>query len=172
MNINFLTQPTVAEGNKNTVDTVFVNRFINGMMRIPTEIRLRLKTLNEKPAITVTFTYRDKKGRLIKEELTTIANGELINAVISAMGSDLKPIQAFKTEGNNTVEETSSDFELEMFEAFMESSYHLKIEDDFISPRGDRFLHAVFSIGFHYDIHFYLKRDEHIEELLNEALKA
>ena len=34
MNINFLTQPTAVEENKNTVDTVFVNRFINGMMRI------------------------------------------------------------------------------------------------------------------------------------------
>ena len=29
MNINFLTQPTAVEENKNTVDTVFVNRFIN-----------------------------------------------------------------------------------------------------------------------------------------------
>ena len=92
--------------------------------------------------------------------------------VISAMGSNLKPIQAFQTEGNNTIEETSTNFELEMFEKFMESSYHLKIEDDFISSNGDRFLHAVFSIGFHYDIHFYLKRDEHIEELLNKALTA
>ena len=45
MNINFLTQPTAVEENKNTVDTVFVNRFINGMMRIPTEIRLRFKTI-------------------------------------------------------------------------------------------------------------------------------
>lgn len=174
MEINILKQ-AVADNQiliNNTIDTVFVTRFINGMLRIPTEIRLRFKTLNEKPAITITFTYKGKNGRPIKEELTTIANGELINAVISAMGSDLQPIQAFKTEGNNTVEETSSNFELEMFEAFMESSYHLKIEDDFISPSGVRFLHAVFSIGFHYDIHFYLKRDEHIEELLNKALVA
>ena len=140
MEINILKQ-TVAENQisvNNTIDTVFVTRFINGMLRIPTEIRLRFKTLNNMPAITVTSTYRDKKGRLIKEELTTIANGELINAVISAMGSNLKPIHAFQTEGNNTIEETSTNFELEM----------------------------------HYDIHFYLKRDEHIEELLNKALTA
>lgn len=156
----------------NTIDTVFVTRFLNGMLRIPIEIRLRFKTLNNMPAITVTLTYRDKKGRLIKEELTTIANGELINAVISAMGSNLKPIQAFQKDGNNIVEETSNNFELEMFESFIESSYRLKIEDDFISSNDDRFLHAVFSIGFHYDIHFYLKRDEHIEELLNKALTA
>ena len=174
MEINILKQ-AVAENQilvNKTIDTVFVTRFLNGMLRIPTEIRLRFKTFNEKPAITVTLTYRDKKGRLIKEELTTIANGELINAVISAMGSDLKPIHAFQTEGNNTIEETSTNFELEMFEKFMESSYHLKIEDDFISSNGDRFLHAVFSIGFQYDIHFYLKWDEHIEELLNKALTA
>lgn len=126
MNIQIL-QQSIAENQvlvNNTIDTVFVTRFLNGMLRIPTEIRLRFKTLNNMPAITVTLTYRDKKGRLIKEELTTIANGELINAVISAMGSNLKPIHAFQTEGNNTIEETSTNFELEMFEKFMESSYH------------------------------------------------
>lgn len=127
MNIQIL-QQSIAENQvlvNNTIDTVFVTRFLNGMLRIPTEIRLRFKTLNNMPAITVILTYRDKKGRLIKEELTTIANGELINAVISAMGSNLKPIHAFQTEGNNTIEETSTNFELEMFEKFMESSYHL-----------------------------------------------
>jgi len=100
MEINILKQ-AVAENQilvNNTIDTVFVTRFLNGMLRIPTEIRLRFKTFNEKPAITVTLTYRDKKGRLIKEELTTIANGELINAVISAMGSNLKPIHAFHSK--------------------------------------------------------------------------
>ena len=100
MNIQIL-QQSIAENQvlvNNTIDTVFVTRFLNGMLRIPTEIRLRFKTLNNMPAITVTLTYRDKKGRLIKEELTTIANGELINAVISAMGSNLKPIHAFQTE--------------------------------------------------------------------------
>lgn len=172
MNIPIL--QNVIEENKNlvnnTVDTVFVTRFINGMLRLPTEIRLRFKTLNNMPAITVTLTYIDKKGRFIKEELTSIANGELINAVISAMGHNLEPIQAFKRDGNNIVEEYSTKFELEMFEKFMESPYLLKIEDDFISPNGDRFLHAIFSIGYHNDIHFYLRRNEHIEELLNKAL--
>ena len=121
MNIQIL-QQSIAENQvlvNNTIDTVFVTRFLNGMLRIPTEIRLRFKTLNNMPAITVILTYRDKKGRLIKEELTTIANGELINAVISAMGSNLKPIHAFQTEGNNTIEETSTNFELEMFEKCM-----------------------------------------------------
>ena len=174
MNISIL-QKAIEDSHvlvNNTIDTVFVTRFLNGILRIPAEIRLRFKTLNNMPAITVILTYRDKKGRLIKEELTTIANDELINAVISAMGSNLKPIHAFQENGNNIVEETSNNFELEMFESFIESSYRLKIEDDFISSNGDRFLHAVFSIGFHYDIHFYLKRDEHIEELLNKAFTA
>ena len=168
MNINFLTQPTAVEENKNTVDTVFVNRFINGVMRIPTEIRLRFKTINNIPAVTVTLTYKSR----IKETLTTIANGELISALIAAMGSQLKPIQGCQTNGNHVVEDTSENFELEMFEAFIRSQHQLKLEDDFISPYGDRFLHAIFTIGFHHDVHFYLKRDEHIEELLNEALKA
>ena len=79
MNINFLTQVTVVEEKSNTVDTVFVNRFINGMMRIPTEIRLRFKTINNIPAVTVTLTYKSR----IKETLTTIANGELISAIIA-----------------------------------------------------------------------------------------
>ena len=168
MNINFLTQTTVVEEKSNTVDTVFVNRFINGMMRIPTEIRLRFKTINNIPAVTVTLTYKSR----IKETLTTIANGELISAIIAAMGSQLKPIQEFQTKGNHVVEDTSENFELEMFEAFIRSQHQLKLEDDFISPFGDRFLHDIFAIGFHHDVHFYLKRDEHIEELLNEALKA
>lgn len=168
MNINFLTQPTAVEENKNTVDTVFVNRFTNGMMRIPTEIRLRFKTINGIPAITATLTYNSR----IKETLTTIANGELISAVIAAMGNQLKPIQEFQTNGNHAVEDTSENFELEMFKAFIRSQHQLKLEDDFISSNGGRFLHAVFTIGFHHDVHFYLKRDGHIEELLNEVLKA
>lgn len=168
MNINFLTQATVVEEKSNTVDTVFVNRFINGMMRIPTEIRLRFKTINNIPAVTVTLTYKSR----IKETLTTIANGELISAVIAAMGNQLKPIQEFQANGNHAVEETSENFELEMFETFICSQHQLKLEDDFISSSGNRFLHAIFTIGFHHDVHFYLKRDEHIEELLNEALKA
>ena len=168
MNIKFLTQVTVVEEKSNTVDTVFVNRFINGMMRIPTEIRLRFKTINNTPAVTVTLTYKSR----IRETLTTIANGELISAIIAAMGSQLKPIQEFQTNGNHAVEDTSENSELEMFEAFIRSQHQLKLEDDFISPYGDRFLHAIFTIGFHHDVHFYLKRNEHIEELLNEALKA
>ena len=168
MNINFLTQPTAVEENKNTVDTVFVNRFINGMMRIPTEIRLRLKTIKNIPADTVTFTKKSRK----KETMTPKPNAELISAIIAAMGSQLKPIQEFQTNGNHVVEDTSENFELEMFEAFIRSQHQLKLEDDFISPYGDRFLHAIFTIGFHHDVHFYLKRNEHIEELLNEALKA
>lgn len=59
MEINILKQ-AVAENQilvNNTIDTVFVTRFLNGMLRIPTEIRLRFKTFNEKPAITVTLTY-------------------------------------------------------------------------------------------------------------------
>lgn len=88
------------------------------------------------------------------------------------MGSNLKPIQEFASNGNKTVEESSENFELEMFQIFIRSQYRLTIEEDFISPSGSRFLHAVFSIGYHSQIHFYLKRDEHIEELLNEVLTS
>ena len=55
MNIQIL-QQSIAENQvlvNNTIDTVFVTRFLNGMLRIPTEIRLRFKTLNNMPAITV-----------------------------------------------------------------------------------------------------------------------
>ena len=119
MKIDFINQPTVAEEKTNTVDTVFINRFVNGMMRIPTEIRLRFKTINNIPAVTVTLTYKSR----IKETLTTIANGELISAIIAAMGSQLKPIQEFQTNGNHIVEDTSENFELEMFEAFIHSQH-------------------------------------------------
>lgn len=60
MKIDFINQPTVAEEKTNTVDTVFINRFVNGMMRIPTEIRLRFKTINNIPAVTVTLTYKSR----------------------------------------------------------------------------------------------------------------
>ena len=59
MNIQIL-QQSIAENQvlvNNTIDTVFVTRFLNGMLRIPTEIRLRFKTLNNMPAITVILTY-------------------------------------------------------------------------------------------------------------------
>lgn len=151
-----------------SIDSFFIDRFLKGVLRLPTEIRLRFKTIDGRPAIKVYLTYQNR----IKETLTTIANESLINAVIAAMGKNIKPIQEFQTNGNHVVEDTSENFELEMFEAFIHSQHQLKLEDDFISPYGDRFLHAIFTIGFRHDVHFYLKRDEHIEELLNEALKA
>ena len=109
MRIDFINQPMVdssMEEKKNIVDAVFVNRFINCMIRIPTEVRLRFKTISNTPAIIVRLTYKKRK----KEKLTTIANGELINAVIAAMGNQLKPIQEFQTNGNYVVEDTSENF--------------------------------------------------------------
>lgn len=170
MTINVPSAPSINEQSvrTNTVDTVFVSRFINGMINIPSEMRLRFRTINGAPAIEVSFAYFIKEKRQILK-LSSMANESLIDAVIAAMGSNLKPIQKFKEEGNKDVVETTKNFELEMFETFIRSYYQLKIEDDFISPRGDRFLHAIFSIGYRNNIHFYIKRDEHIEELLNEA---
>lgn len=169
MNINLSNQSeeTSVRTDK-SIDSIFIDRFLKGVLRLPTEIRLRFKTINGAPAIKVDLTYKSR----IKETLTTIANESLINAVIAAMGSNIKPIQEFQTNGNHAVEDISENFELEMFEAFIRSQHQLKLEDDFISPYGDRFLHAIFTISYHHDVHFYLKRNEHIEELLNEALKA
>lgn len=151
-----------------SIDSFFIDRFLKGVLRLPTEIRLRFKAINGTPAIKVYLTYQNR----IKETLTTIANESLINAVIAVMGGNLKPIQEFASNGNTAVEESSENFELEMFQTFIRSKYRLTIEEDFISPSGGRFLHAVFSIGYHSQIHFYLKRDEHIEELLNEVLTS
>lgn len=169
MNINLANQSEeTSVRTEQSIDSIFIDRFLKGVLRLPTEIRLRFKTINGAPAIKVDLTYKSR----IKETLTTIANESLINAVIAAMGSNIKPIQEFTSNGNKVVEESSENFELEMFETFIRSQYRLNIEEDFISTSGNRFLHAVFSIGYHNEIHFYLKRDEHIEELLNEALTA
>lgn len=62
------------------------------------------------------------------------------------MGRQFKPIQEFQSNGNHAVEDTSENFELEMLEAFIRSQYQLKLGDDFISPYGNRFLHAIFTI--------------------------
>lgn len=169
MNINLVNQSeeTSVRTDK-SINPIFTDRFLKGVLRIPTEIRLRFKTINGVPAIKVTLTYKER----IKETLTTIANESLINAIIATMGSNLKLIQEFVSDGNKTVEESSENFELDMFETFIRSQYHLNIEEDFISTSGDRFLHAVFSISYHREVHFYLKRDEHIEKLLDEALTA
>lgn len=167
MNVNLtnLSEETSVRTDK-SIDSIFIDRFIKGALRLPTEIRLRFKTINGAPAIKVHLTYQSR----IKETLTTIANESLINAVIAAMGSNMKPIQEFTNDGNKAVKESSENFELEMFETFIRSQYRLTIEDDYMSTSGNRFLHAIFSIGYHSQIHFYLKRDEHIEELLNEAM--
>ena len=95
-----------------SIDPIFMDRFLKGVLRLPTEIRLRFKTINGAPAIKVCLTYQSR----IKETLTTIANESLINAVIAAMGSNIKPIQGFTSNGNKIVEESSENFELEMFD--------------------------------------------------------
>nr|WP_321375510.1 hypothetical protein [uncultured Bacteroides sp.] len=160
------TSPVV---NKNTVDRVFIERFIKAMIRLPKEVRLRFKSVNKLPSIKVTIIYNN----IIREELSSLANESLINAIIKAMGSSLKSIQELKSEDELTVEEISTDnFEQEMFERFIKSNHRLAIGEDFISPKGDRFLHAVLSIGYKRDIHFYLKRDESIEKSLNELMTA
>ena len=103
MNINFLTQATVVEEKSNTVDTVFVNRFINGMMRIPTEIRLRFKTINNIPAVTVTLTYKSR----IKDTLTTIANGELISAMVTMLLKTLPRTSSWKCLKHSSTHNTN-----------------------------------------------------------------
>lgn len=160
------TSPVV---NKNTVDRVFIDRFIKAMIRLPKEVRLRFRNINNLPSVKLMIIYNDR----IREELSSLASESLINAIIKAMGSNLKPIQELNSEENLSVEEIKTGkFELEMFEHFIKSNYRMAIGEDFISPKGERFLHAILSIGYKRDIHFYLKRDEHIEALLKELMTA
>lgn len=160
------TSPVV---NKNTVDRVFIDRFIKAMIRLPKEVRLRFRSANKFPAVKLSIIYNDR----IREELSSLASEPLINAIIAAMGSRLKSIQELKSEEELSVEEISTDnFEKDMFEHFIKSNHRLAIGEDFISPNGDRFLHAILSIGYKRDIHFYLKRDESIEKSLNELMTA
>lgn len=160
------TSPVV---NTNTVDRVFIERFIKAMIRLPKEVRLRFRSVNKFPAVKLSIIYNDR----IREELSSLASEPLINAIIKAMGSSLKSIQELKSEEELSVKEISTDnFEKDMFEHFIKSNYRMAIGEDFISHNGDRFLHAILSIGYKRDIHFYLKRDESIEKSLDELMTA
>lgn len=151
-----------------TVDEAFVDQFINAIEKCPYEVRLRFKTFDFLPGIRLTMYHT---GRF-KEELSSIANDSLINSIIRAMGGKLDAILDYRREGDKSIKDTTDNFELEMFECFIKSKYRLSIEKDFISDKGNKFLHAVCSISKRRDIHFYLKRDEHIEALLKELMTA
>lgn len=42
-----------------SIDSFFIDRFLKGVLRLPTEIRLRFKTIDGRPAIKVYLTYQN-----------------------------------------------------------------------------------------------------------------
>ena len=75
-----------------------------------------------------------------------------MNGVIWGMGSKLKGMDGLEREGKKRIEERWRNFELEMFEKLMEWWYELKIEDDLIRWKGERFVDGVLCMGLDYDI--------------------
>lgn len=154
--------------NKDISNSANVNRFIERMQKTPAGIQMRFRTKNNFPAIQIRLTYKNR----IQETLTTLANEKLINAVITAMGGDLKPIQKIAKQKPQSITETKENFELQAFEQFIGSNYKMDIEDDFVTKEGDHYLRAIFHITYYNTIFFCLKRDEYVESLIDKAIAA
>lgn len=152
-----------------TVDPVLVKSLLRGMLRLPIEKQVRFKSIGKTPSLTVTLIYdRGQDRGRVRQEITSIADEFMVNAVLAAMGNDLNPIQEIKAE-EHPVEDIDHNFELVMFKKFLQSAYEMRIKTDWISPQNIRYLHAEFVISYKSTARFFLQRDKEVERLLDEA---
>ena len=149
----------------NKVDMVNINRIIKTLELIPERVCLRFQTKNGMPGIKLLLTHENGT----REEISTLANASLIDAIRKAMLFDMEPLKEFQECGDKEVTEERENFELDMFKEYIASTLPMTIREDFITNKGDRYAQVVFStLNPQSVIYFCVKHTEEVENLLYE----
>lgn len=157
----------VANVVKETINPSFIKDMIRGFVNIPTEVIMRPKTVGKNLQISVTMAHQNSK---IKRTYKSFVDSDLIQAIIDALGNDIRAIQAYKIE-EHEVEEFEQDMTVELFSQLLKSEHRCYFGENLVTSKGESYLCAKFNIGYKKEIHFCLKRTEELEKLIFEACR-
>lgn len=151
-----------------SVDQQVVNDLFNAFMAIPQEVVVRFKNEGGYLKMTVNMNHREK----FFHSYETYADGKLVENMVGSMRGDrIASLQIYKAE-EHPLSPSDNDPRIDIFRQFVNSPLRCHFEADFIAGNGDRYVCAIFNIGFRKHIKFCLKRTEEIEAIINEAIHA
>ena len=151
-----------------TVDQKVVNDLFNAFMEIPQEVVVSFKNEDGFLRMVVKMNHREKFFRRYE----TYADAKLVEYMIGAMRGLISG--AFRTYNSeeHPLEASEADPRVELFRQFINSPLRCRFDSDFIAGNGDRYVSAIFTIGYRKQVKFCLKRTDEIETIISDALKA
>ena len=151
-----------------TVDEHVVNDLFNAFMEIPQEIVVKFKNEDGFLKMVVKMNHREKFFRTYE----TFADAKLVEYMLGAMrGTISGALEAYKAE-EHPLEASENDPRVEIFRQFINSPLRCRFDSDFIAGNGDRYVSAIFTIGYRKQVKFCLKRTEEVESIIRDAVKA
>ena len=151
-----------------TVDQKVVNDLFNAFMEIPQEVVVSFKNEDGFLRMVVKMNHREKFFRRYE----TYADAKLVEYMIGAMRGLISG--AFRTYNSeeHPLEASEADPRVELFRQFINSPLRCRFDSDFIAGNGDRYVSAIFTIGYRKQVKFCLKRTEEVESIISDAVKA
>ena len=151
-----------------TVDQKVVNDLFNAFMEIPQEVVVSFKNEDGFLRMVVKMNHREKFFRRYE----TYADANLVEYMIGAMRGLISG--AFRTYNSeeHPLEASEADPRVELFRQFINSPLRCRFDSDFIAGNGDRYVSAIFTIGYRKQVKFCLKRTEEVESIISDAVKA
>ena len=151
-----------------TVDQKVVNDLFNAFMEIPQEVVVSFKNEDGFLRMVVKMNHREKFFRRYE----TYADAKLVEYMIGAMRGLISG--AFRTYNSeeHPLEASEADPRVELFRQFINSPLRCRFDSDFIAGNGDRYVSAIFTIGYRKQVKFCLKRTEEVESIIRDAVKA
>ena len=151
-----------------TIDQKVVNDLFNAFMEIPQEVVVSFKNEDGFLRMVVKMNHREKFFRRYE----TYADAKLVEYMIGAMRGFISG--AFRTYNSeeHPLEASEADPRVELFRQFINSPLRCRFDSDFIAGNGDRYVSAIFTIGYRKQVKFCLKRTEEVESIISDAVKA
>ena len=150
------------------VDQQVVNDLFHAFMEIPQEVVVTFKNEDGFLKMVVKMNHREKFFR----KYETCADAKLVEYMLGAMrGTISGALEAYKAE-EHPLEASEVDPRVELFRQFINSPLRCRFDSDFIAGNGDRYVSAIFTIGYRKQVKFCLKRTEEVESIISDAVKA
>ena len=150
------------------VDQQVVTDLIYVLKDTPQEVTMKFKEEDGFLKMVVDAHLREK----ISRTYSSYADANLVECMLCAMRNDnTSALEGYKVE-EHPLEATEVDPRIDLFKQFMNSGLRCRLEADLVTNKGERFVCVTFTIAYHRQVKFCLKRTEEVEAIINEALKA
>lgn len=151
-----------------TVDPQVVTDLINVLKDAPQEVTMKFKEEDGFLKMVVDAHQREKISRTYR----SYADANLVECMLCAMRNDnTSALEGYKVE-EHPLEATEVDPRIDLFKQFMNSGLRCRLEADLVTNKGERFVCVTFTIAYHRQVKFCLKRTEEVEAIINEAIKV